>query len=381
MNSRTTRTLPLAGLILASSASLAACVSAPPPSCPIPGAKLADDLIEAGETHFAHLWRITSGGENAEAYWNFGGDRLVLQSRNPALGVDCDRIYTTPRGATGTGSGAARSPLPALAQVSNGIGTTTCAFFLPDGKRILYSSTEGTMQSCPPPPDYSRGYVWSVYPEHDIWVEDLRSGAQVRITSEWGYDAEATISPLGDRMVFTSTRSGDLELWTAGLDGTDLVQVTDSIGYDGGAFFSHDGRQLIFRSTAFAPDNREQEIRSYLELLAEWKVRPGAMELHVIDTDGSNRRQITQLGGANFAPYFFPDDSRVIFSSNHPDPRGREFDIYAIGVDGEDLEQITAYRGFDSFPCFSPDGKFLAFSSNRGGTTSGETSVYVAEWR
>ncbi|MEM7308593.1 MAG: hypothetical protein AAF682_18060 [Planctomycetota bacterium] len=340
---------------------------------PFAGLMPADHLIQEGEQHFARLWKLTSGGENAEAYWSYDDSRLCLQRRAPDEGIDCDRIFVT-EAATG-----------ALAPVSDGTGTTTCSFFLPGDREVIYASTRGGMEGCPPPLDFSLGYVWAVWPEHDLWVRDLVSGDLRQLTNLWGYDAEATVSPVGDRMVFTSTRSGDLELWTADLDGRNLHQVTDQLGYDGGAFFSHDGTKLVFRATIF-PGGAEGESQreEYVRLLKEWRIRPHELEIFVCDVDGSNRRQVTSLGGANWAPYFFPDDTRVMFSTNHHDPDpsdGIDFDLFAIDEDGADLERITTYNGFDAFPMFSRDGRFLAFSSNRGGSEPGETNVFVAEWR
>jgi len=320
------------------------------------------------------LWKISSGGENAEGYWSFNGDRISLQRRNEAEGVDCDRIYVTDK-LTGE-----------LSQVSNGRGVTTCAYFMPGDREVIFASTHADMEGCPPPPDRSRGYVWTLHPEYEIFVKDLERGVLTRFTDSPGYDAEATVSPKGDRVVFTSVRSGDVELWTSKLDGTDLFQVTDTLGYDGGAFFSHGGDQLIFRATEFAPEgssdaDQAQAKADYKALLAESLVRPSSMELFTINTDGTNRRQITRLGGANWAPYFTPDDSSVIFCTNHHTESAREFDIFMLDLATEGLEQITTYEGFDSFPMFSDDGRWLLFSSNRGGAVEGETSLYLAEWK
>jgi Tol biopolymer transport system component len=107
------------------------------------------------------------------------------------------------------------------------------------------------------------------------------------------------------------------------------------------------------------------------------------MEIMVCRPDGSERRRVTNLGEANFAPYFFPGDKRIIFASNSHDKaqHGRNFDLFAIDVDGKNVEQVTNYGEFDSFPMFSPDGKWLAFASNRGGRKAHETNLFVAQWR
>ena len=376
-NATRTQALPaltLIALLQACTAPQPAAQQDRPPQPPIPGLVNVDELIEPGEKHFVHLWRVVRGGENAEAYWSFAGDRLVLQRTNPPAWT-CDRIFVTdPQ----TGE---------LVAVSNGRGVTTCAYFLPGDREVVFGSTQEHQVDCPPPPDRSDGYVWGLHPEYELWIHDLETGAERKLTDSWGYDAEATVSPLGDRIVFTSDRSGDLELWTCDLDGGNLHQVTDELGYDGGAFFSHDGKQLVFRSTHFVepgPDGslvgtREQ----YFDLLKKHKIRPHRLDLYICDADGSNRRQVTDLGGASWAPFFFPDDSRLIFSTNHHDPNERqfEFDLFAVDVDGSDLEPITTYQGFDSFPMFSPDGRWLVFASNRGGVKPGDTNLYVAEWR
>lgn len=344
------------------------------PSCPIPGAVPADHLIQPGEDHFEHLWQLTFEGENAEAYWNYAGDKLVLQRSNHSEGVECDRIYVT--GSKG------------LEQVSPGQGVTTCAYYLPNDRKVLFASTHSGHHTCPTPPDRSRGYVWALHTDYEVYTHDLRTGSTSPLITGPGYDAEATVSPTGDRIVFTSTRSGDIELWTCDLEGNDLLQVTSEPGYDGGAFFSHNGEQLVFRSTAFTPGREAEELADYRALLASNLVRPSAMEIYVCDRDGSNRRQVTSLGGANFAPYFTPDDGHILFSSNHHDDRkpALNFDLFLVDLDSGEVERVTHYdegRGkqFDSFPMFSPDGRFLAFSSNRGSGKAGDTNVFVALWK
>ncbi|MFT5732278.1 MAG: Tol biopolymer transport system component [Planctomycetota bacterium] len=344
-----------------------------PAVAPVPGCTLVNELILPEEVRFKNLWQVTFGGQNAEAYWSHSDDRLSLQIMNRGDNMDCDRIFVT--GADGS-----------MRQVSSGLGVTTCAFFMPSDEAVLYASTHTGHDGCPTKPP-SEGYTWMLWPDYDIYTRDLGTGEESPLIESYGYDAEGTVSPRGDRIVFTSTRSGDLELWTSDLEGGRLEQVTDTLGYDGGAFFNHAGDRLVFRTTQWTPGNEAQEQASYREDLQRWQVRPNNMEIYTIRPDGSERSQVTSLGGANFAPYFLPDDQHVIFSSNHHSGEGvgMNFDIFICDLDGRDLEQVTFFDGppgkqFDSFPMFSHDGKYIAFSSNRGDGKVGDTNVFIAEW-
>lgn len=323
----------------------------------------AGSLAMPGEEHFRNLRQLTFGGENAEAYWAFDGSALIYQARKP--GMECDQIFLL--------------DLETLesTEVSTGAGRTTCSYFYPDGERILYSSTHHHDAACPAAPDMSMGYVWPIYDTYDIFTANL-DGSDVRpLTETDGYDAEATVSPVGDRIVFTSVRDGDLDLYSMNLDGTDVRRLTDRVGYDGGAFYSPDGSQIIWR--AHYPE-AGAETEEYVRLLEEGLIRPGDLDIWVMDADGSNKRQVTDLPGANFAPYWHPSGDRILFSSNYEDPAGREFEIYMIGLDGSGLTRITYSEEFDGFPVFSPDGRYLVFGSNRFNEGSNDTNLFLAEW-
>jgi dipeptidyl aminopeptidase/acylaminoacyl peptidase len=338
-------------------------------SLPLAGAVACDDLIQKGEAHFAHLWKLTKDVDQAaEGYWSTDGTRLCYQGM--PRGTGCDQIFVIERDGTHK-------------RISDGDGVTTCSYFLPGDQSLLYASTHAWMQDCPQRPDMSKGYVWAVRPEFDIYVQDLATGKERALTTSYGYDAEATISPKGDRMVFTSTRSGDLELWTAKLDGSDLKQVTNTPGYDGGAFYSHDGQWLCFRSTAFTPGKEAEETADYQALLAQWLVRPSHMEIMLIKPDGTGRKQVTSLGAASFGPYFFPGDQQIIFATNKWDKtgQGRDFDLAAVPTQGGEAERLTTFVGFDGFPMFNADGKWLVFCSNRGGSHARETNLFLAQWK
>ncbi|MBI4446057.1 MAG: PD40 domain-containing protein [Acidobacteria bacterium] len=314
------------------------------------------------ERHLRNLRQLTDGYENAEAYFDFDGQRLIYQSTRPPYA--CDQIWVYELS----------SETEYL--VSTGKGRATCAYFLPGGNEVIYSSTHAGGDHCPPKPGFERGYVWPIYPEYDIYKADRSGKIPQRLTQVEGYDAEATVSPDGTKIVFTSVRDGDLELYSMNVDGSDVRRLTHEPGYDGGAFYSPDSRKIVFRASRPAPE----EVGSYFQLLKENLIRPNRLEIFVMDADGSNKRQLTQNGAANFAPFFHPSGAKVIFSSNLHDPKGRNFDLYLINLDGTGLERITYHPQFDSFPMFSPDGRKLVFASNRNAKKEGETNVFLADW-
>ncbi len=263
-----------------------------------------------------------------------------------------------------------------LHRVSSGKGRTTCGYFFADDRRSFYATTEHAGAACPPRPDYSKGYVWALY-NYDIYVANADGSGARRITDNPGYDAEGTLSPDGKTIVFTSLRDGDLDIYTMDVDGKHLKRLTHTLGYDGGPFFSPDGKQIVYR--AWHPQTATDSA-DYRALIAQNLVRPVRMDIWVMDADGSHQRQVTNLGGASFAPYFHPDGKRVIFASNYKNPRSRNFDLYLVNSDGSGLEQITTNPEFDAFPMFSPDGKQLVWASNRHGKVQGETNVFIADW-
>ena len=251
------------------------------------GAVIRDPLPD--ERRFASLAQLTFEGENAEAYYSSDGQRLIFQRRHEGE-YECDQIFTI-----GVEGGDRQL-------VSTGLGRTTCAYFFPDDSRIVYSSTHHAAPECPPPPDMRRGYVWALY-DFDIYTANPDGSDVQPIFSSPGYDAEATLAPDGSRIVFTSTRDGDLDIYSMNPDGSDVRQLTDEPGYDGGPFFSPDGSKIVYR--ARYPES-EEELADYQALLADGLVRPGVLDIYVMDADGSNRVRLTDNGAANFAPFFHP---------------------------------------------------------------------------
>jgi Tol biopolymer transport system component len=320
-------------------------------------------LFPGEEKHLANIKQLTTGGENAEAYFSADGKQLIFQSTRPPL--QCDQIFIM-----NLDGGDPR-------QVSTGKGRTTCGYIFPKGDRIIYSSTHLASPDCPPRPDMTRGYVWQLYDSFDIFSAKPDGSDLRQLTNTPGYDAEATVSPNGKKIVFTSTRDGDPDIYLMDADGRNVKRLTRTPGYDGGAFFSHDGKRIVYRGNH--PRTKE-EFADYQELNKSGLIRPMRLELFVMDNDGGRQRQITNNSAANFAPYFHPDNQRIIFASNMQNPKGRDFDLYLINEDGNKLERITFNPTFDGFPMFSPDGKKLVFSSNRNAKTQGDTNVFIADW-
>jgi Tol biopolymer transport system component len=334
--------------------------------CQNPDQKNTDDPYRyANENHLRNIKMLTTNGENAEAYFSFDQMKLIFQSRHGKY--PCDQIFTMDLDGSNK------------KLVSTGLGRTTCSFFYPDGKHIIYASTHGADTACPPPPDFSQGYVWKIYSSFDLYRANSDGSNIVPLVPHEGYDAEATISPKGNKIVFTSQRSGDLEIYSMNLDGGDLKQLTNTLGYDGGPFYSWDGKKIVYRS--YHPKDNQQKQR-YKNLLRKELIEPAEFQIWVMNADGTNKQQITNNDFANFAPFYHPDNQRIIFCSNlnSSDPRRPDFNLWMINENGSGLEQITYFDNFDGFPMFSSNGKKLVFASNRFNRQPRDTNVFIADW-
>jgi Tol biopolymer transport system component len=333
----------------------------------------SSDLRDPRETHLSNVRQLTFGGQNAEAYFSRDGRRLTFQSERD--GHACDQQYVMDI----DGSHVQR--------ISTGGGRTTCGWWMKGDRRILFSSTHGSSADCPQKPDYSRGYVWPVYPTYRIYTvkpdgTDLRPlyPRSLKPGEEPGYNAESVVSPDGSKIVFTSDRGGDLDIWTMNSDGTHPRQLTHTVGYDGGPWWSPDGTKICFR--AYHPETPE-EIADYKSLLKQHLIRPTTLDLYVMDADGSHVRRITderRENIASFAPSWTPDGKALVYASNRADPQRRKFEVYRINLDGSGLERMTYGDQFDGFPTFSPDGKRFVWASNRNGKAPHETNLFIAEW-
>nr|WP_214449071.1 PD40 domain-containing protein [Flavihumibacter rivuli] len=335
---------------------------------------VADTVQYPDETHFTNIRQLTFGGDNAEAYFSYDGKYLVFQKTNPKEGINCDQIFI---GKLPTSPNEPFTPK----MVSPGKGRTTCAYFLPDGKHIIYASTHLGGTDCPPVPDrskYGNRYIWPLYDSYDIFMADTNGVIVKQLTNAKGYDAEATLSPDGKKMVYTSDKDGDLELYIMDLKTGKEKRITNTLGYDGGAWFSRDGKKLIWRASR---PSTEEEVKEYKSLLAEHLVAPTRMEVFTANIDGSEMKQVTNLGQANWAPVFMPDSKKIVFASNHEYKRGFPFNLYMMDGDGSNMVKVSRDKGFDAFAMFSYDGKKLVFCSNRNNGGTRDTNIFVADWK
>lgn len=372
------RPLTLTSLLLA----LSACGGAnggrcPIGPCPLDSQAAPKSVYDQGpakeiapdprERHLKRLQQLTFGGQNAEAYFSFEGDRIIFQSTRGDL--KADQIFSM------------RLDASELKLLSNGQGKTTCGYFFPGAARIVYASTFAASPLAPPPPDYAKyGYHWKFQEGFDIYSADADGSHLKRLTETPGYDAECTISPDGEWIVFTSIRDGDLELYKMRKDGSEVTRLTHELGYDGGAFFTADGKQIVYRGyTPTTPADEEQ----YKTMMKENMWRPGPLDLRVMDADGSHKRTLLHNGATNWAPFPLSDGRRVVFSSNvhDPNPKSRNFDLYIINLDGSGLDRITFDEEFDGFPMFSPDCRKLLWAANRHGSVPHETNLFLADWQ
>ena len=331
------------------------------------GSALSDDALPISshpmEKHLRNIRQITNGGENAEAYFSLDGKQIIFQStREP---YKCDQLFTM----NSDGSNVKR--------VSTGQGRVTCGYFTPDGQRIIYASTHLGSPDCPAPADMREGYVWAIYPTFDLFSAKPDGTDIKQLTNSPGYDAEDTVSTDGKKIVFTSMRNGDLDLYEMDIDGSNVRQLTNELGYDGGAWHSQDGQWIVWRANR---PGTPEEIARYKGLLSRNLVMPSKMELFIMKSDGTQKKQLTSNGAANFAPYFHPNGKQIIFASNMKDPRSGNFDLYLINRDGTGLEQITFDEKFDGFPMFSADGKKIIWESNRNAPAANSTNVFIADW-
>lgn len=243
--------------------------------------------------------------------------------------------------------------------VSTGTGATTCAYFHPDGNRLLFGSNHLDPRPVAPPsgesPSGARSYAWSFYPGMDVFEYNLATRELRPLITAPGYDAEASYSADGKHIVFTSMRDGDQEIYVCDADGANPRRITRSKGYDGGPFFSPDGLALVYRSDRKGDGN----LQIFLNTIA-----------------GDAERAITGDDVLNWCPYWHPSGKWLIFT--RADHRGRpNYDLYLLSVDGKQTHRVTHDAEFDGLPVFSADGRSVLWTSKRGGLEGAQ--IFIAD--
>ena len=315
--------------------------------------------------------RLTVDGRRAgEGYWAPDSQRLVFQSeREP--GNPFYQIY-----ALNLATGDAK-------RISPGAGKTTCAYFRPGSDQILFASTHHDPRSKALQQEEldfrasgkERRYAWDYDPEFEIYVASEASGQLTRLTSTRGYDAEASYSPDGQWIAFSSMRdaynriltpaeqkqlevdpSYFAEIYIMRADGSGQRRLTNVIGYDGGPFFSPDGTHIVWR---------------------RFDAQGLIADVWMMQVDGTDATQITHFASMSWAPFIHPSGEYLLFASNK---LGFEnFEVYMVDVDGKkEPVRVTYSDGFDGLPVPSPDGRRIAWTSSRGGGREGQ--LFLADW-
>ena len=317
-----------------------------------------------------NIKQLTFSGDNGEAYPSFDGKMLIFQSKRD--GYECDKIYTM----TMEGDG--------QVMVSPDMGTHTCSYFSKDRDFILYSSTVHENTACPEVfvSDDPRKYIWPLR-NFEIYKADPDGSYMTQLTFNDGYDAEATVHPFEDIIIFTSLREGDMDLYTMDYDGGNVKRITHEYGYDGAAFYSPDASKIVWR--AWYPKNDEERAK-WADNIINSYVEAVPLEIYAANADGSDKVQLTHNGATNWAPSWHPDGKRIVFASNMDDWNeeyqsfGHNFEIYIINLDGSGLARVTHNDTFDAFPMFTDNGKKLVIGSNRDAENPRATHVYIADF-
>ena len=310
--------------------------------------------------------QLSFEGDNGEAYFNHDNSKLIFQSKRE--NSECDKLYLIDV------NGESLIPF-ALTD-----GAFTCAYYSLNDQYIFFSSTMKDGPDCPeiyqhPNP---RKYIWPLR-NYEIFRWD--GSEAIQITDYPVYNAEATIHPTEEKIIFTSLRDGDIDLYEMDYNGENLKRITTEFGYDGGAFYSPDGDNIVWR--AWYPQTDEEK-EQWSTNLTNLHIDAVPLDIYIAKRDGSNRKRLTDNGATNWAPSWHPDGEHIVFSSNMDDWRddynafGSNFELYIINIHTSKLTRLTHNDTFDSFPVISDGGK-IVFSSNRNANNPRQTNIFIGK--
>jgi Tol biopolymer transport system component len=324
-------------------------------------------LANPQETRLESVRQLTTQGVNRQASFSADGRTIIWLTR-PDERSDFQVAVMQADG------GAAQI-------VAAGTGRRTSPAFSPDGNAILYAAPGGpagagaagrgtahgdgtesaggaAAAAAGAEPGAGADALWLFDPALDLYRASPSGASPLRLTDTPGYDAEASYSWGGAKIVFTSFRDGVGSLFLMNADGSAAQALTAGPGYAGGAQISPDGSRVVYHAVAAA--GRQE------------------MEIFVMDLEGMQARQVTTLGATSCSPCWHPSQEYVIFCSNVND---RDFELYTVRLDGAGLERVTWNPGFDGFPSFSRGGDALLWTSLRRTSEAGQTQVFKANWR
>jgi TolB protein len=343
--------------LLLAAASLAQHPTSAQPSAP---ALSAEEVAQLEAAHLTNIRQVSFGlARSGEGYFSPDGRSIIFQAvphvppsifHHPLPDEDGYQIFLGPLEEDGP-----------LKMVSTGKGRCTCPYFHPSGNSILFASTHLSPSTEAEPtkgPAYSRSsrYRWEFPETMDIFTADLDGKNLKRLTDAPGYDAEASYSPDGAKIIFTSFRDGDGEIYIMDASGKNARRITHQKGYDGGPFFSPDGRRIIYRS-----DRKSNDF----------------LQVYVNNTEGTAERALTQNDFVNWGPYWHPDGTHIIYATSKHGHSN--YELYLMNVDSGAEERITYQEGFDGLPVFTPDGKRLMWTSS-GRTADRKSQLFIADF-
>jgi Tol biopolymer transport system component len=326
----------------------------------------ATDWKKAESVHLQNIRQLTHDDAFAragEAYFSPDAKTILFQAEEKGTDNPFYQIFSMDL-ATGK-----------FRRLSPGVGKTTCSYFTPDGKKIIYASThldpdakkhyaeEQKIRDNERKTKTRRRYVWDFDPTFEIFEANPDGSGLRRLTNTKGYDAEGSYSPDGKQIVFCSNRSGEknYELYIMDKDGGNVRKLTNAPGcYNGGPFFSPDGKRVIFRA------DRKKEHQ---------------LQLYVIDADGKNERMLTEdLNWVQWGPFWYKDSKHIVWSgADHSKPGRPNYDLWWMNIETGKKVRLTHAPGADVLPVFSNDGKKIMWTSTRDGRQPG-AQVYLADF-
>lgn len=240
--------------------------------------------------------------------------------------------------------------------VSTGKGSCSSGFFRPDGKKIIFASSDSSPDNLKAPPKNPlKHYVWELTPYMNIYEANLDGSELTALTFGPAYHAECSYSPDGSRIVYASNESGEMHLYIMNTDGFNPQCITSvgSCRY-GNPLLSQNGEEMIFHCD---------------------RGRPNYLQLYRMNSDGSNEEQLMHNGAVNWAPCWHPNGKIIAYTTSLHGRRHCE--IYLLNIETMVTYRLTHNSSFDGLPSFNHDGTKLLWTSKRAGKSE---QIFIADF-